>query len=256
MQADTVLQHSRMYGARPRADLAVTRFYTSHGVYKRLAKIHALETALREAFEGGMQDQGVVFIQNDAKGGVIPCAPNKISLSDVVSVKPSGILLPTEFNIVSATKLKQVLPDIENSIPRSCLNSKEFAEIGVDQALSLVDSISGTLIDDSSPGFDWNAMKGLISYLASKVNNRVLILAENGRQLSKAASGDRSGLSILGTAEMRSLVHSGVKDVPAIVLLGQEGGERLGWNSGPFWWPMLVTPAGSKACVFATKVAA
>jgi hypothetical protein len=28
MQQDTVLQHARMYGARPREDLAVTRFYT------------------------------------------------------------------------------------------------------------------------------------------------------------------------------------------------------------------------------------
>ena len=43
MQADTVLQHSRMYGARPKADLAVTRFYTSRGVYNRLSQIHRLE---------------------------------------------------------------------------------------------------------------------------------------------------------------------------------------------------------------------
>src|SRR5690606_28358046 len=39
MQADTVLQHSRMYGARDRRDLAVTRFYTSRPVYDRLRRI-------------------------------------------------------------------------------------------------------------------------------------------------------------------------------------------------------------------------
>ena len=59
MQADTVLQHSRMYGARPKDDLAVTRLYTSRGVYTRLSQIHALETALREAFESNVHGGGV-----------------------------------------------------------------------------------------------------------------------------------------------------------------------------------------------------
>lgn len=36
MQADTVPQHSRMYGNRNRRDFTVTRFYTSCAVYDRL----------------------------------------------------------------------------------------------------------------------------------------------------------------------------------------------------------------------------
>ena len=66
MQADTVLQHSRMYGSRPADDMAVTRFYTSLAVYDRLLKINSFENALREAFEKGAHDQGVVFIETDA----------------------------------------------------------------------------------------------------------------------------------------------------------------------------------------------
>src|SRR6201999_2356440 len=53
MQADTVLQHSRMYGSRDLRDLAVTRFYTSRGVYDRLYTINEFENALRNAFESG-----------------------------------------------------------------------------------------------------------------------------------------------------------------------------------------------------------
>ena len=37
MQQDTVLQHARMYGARPRPDLAVTRLYTTAKSLKSLA---------------------------------------------------------------------------------------------------------------------------------------------------------------------------------------------------------------------------
>ena len=67
MQADTVLQHSRMYGNRERRDLAVTRFYTSRAVYDRLYTINTLEgSPLRNAFETGAHDAGVVFIQSDA----------------------------------------------------------------------------------------------------------------------------------------------------------------------------------------------
>lgn len=57
-QADTVLQHSRMYGNRPRADIAVTRLYTSTAIYDRMYTINSFETALRRAFERGAHDQG------------------------------------------------------------------------------------------------------------------------------------------------------------------------------------------------------
>jgi hypothetical protein len=97
MQADTVLQHSRMYGNRDRRDLAVTRFYTSRDVYDRLYTINEFENTLRGAFESGAHEQGVVFIQADAANRVRPCAPNKVLVSNVVAVRPAGMYLPTGF---------------------------------------------------------------------------------------------------------------------------------------------------------------
>src|SRR6266851_4279761 len=52
-QQDTVLQHSRMYGARSTADLAVTRFYAPQHVYQVMKRIHEFDVALREAYESG-----------------------------------------------------------------------------------------------------------------------------------------------------------------------------------------------------------
>ncbi|WP_139253299.1 Z1 domain-containing protein [Burkholderia ubonensis] len=255
MQADTVLQHSRMYGARPKADLAVTRFYTSHDVYSRLVQIHSLETALRDAFEDGSHDQGVVFIQNDAKNGIIPCAPNKISLSNVVAVKANQILTPTGFDTLPNTGLRKLVKEAENLIPDECIDTQTFSEIDIDTASSILDIISNSLNYDSKPGFDWEAMNGLLRYYANKSNGKVLILMETGRQLDKQASGDRSGLSILGTAELRNLVKEPTRRAPAIVILKQDGGSELGWKGGPFLWPMLASPPQAKSCVFATKVA-
>jgi hypothetical protein len=87
-----------MYGARDRRDLAVTRFYTSSGVYERLQMIDQLENALREAFEKGAHDRGVAFIRSDDKKILVPCAPNKVALSDVVSLAPGGRLLPVDLH--------------------------------------------------------------------------------------------------------------------------------------------------------------
>jgi hypothetical protein len=255
MQADTVLQHSRMYGARPKADLAVTRFYTSRAVYTRLGQIHSLETALRSAFENGSHDSGVVFIQNDANGGVIPCAPNKISLSAVVAVKPCDILLPNNFDTISKRQLDRKIAEVEALMPENVIGARKFVEITLSDADKILTHIEATLVADDEFGFDWNAMRGLLKYYSEKSGGKVLLLAEDGRQLSKESS-DRSGISILGTADLRALVREGTRKNPAIVLLKQVGGKQLGWNAGPFWWPMLASPPQAKSCVFATKAAA
>ena len=105
MQADTVLQHSRMYGNRHRDDLAVTRLFTSRAVYDRLYTINSFENALRKAIESGSHDKGVVFIQTDATRRVRPCAPNKVLLSNVVTVSPDIMLLPSDFQTAGGTRM-------------------------------------------------------------------------------------------------------------------------------------------------------
>jgi hypothetical protein len=218
--------------------------------------IHRLETALREAFESGAHDAGVVFIQNDPLGRIVPCSPSKISLSDVVAVRPNEMLLPTDFDTIAQGKLRKAIPSIDELIPKGCIGAKKFVAITLDDGLAILDAINRTLVFDGVPEFDWNAMKGLLQYYAQKSGNRVLLLAEEGRRLTKAGSGDRSGISILGTAELRSIVREPTRSAPAIVLLKQVGGSELGWNAGPFWWPMLASPPQAISCVFATKVAA
>lgn len=255
MQADTVLQHSRMYGARSPADLSVTRFYTSRAVYTRLAHIHALETTLREAFESGAHDGGVVFIQSDPKQGFVPCAPSKVTLSDVVSIRPADALLPTGFDTVAATKLAKFMGKIDPLVPRACNSTGQFADISLDEAIRLIEAIEPTLELGDDNGFEWAAMKGLLRYYSERSNGRVCLLAEEGRELDRKKSGDRSGISILGTETLRNLARDPSRKAPAIILLKQVGGPELHWKAGPFWWPMLVSSAQATSCVFATKVA-
>ncbi len=99
-QQDTVLQHSRMYGARSTADLAVTRFYAPQHVYQVMKRIHEFDAALREAFESGAHEGGVYFIQKDPSNRLIPCSPNKLLFSDVVSIRPGRRLVLSGFQTV------------------------------------------------------------------------------------------------------------------------------------------------------------
>lgn len=256
MQADTVLQHSRMYGNRDRRDLAVTRFYTSHEVYGRLYTINEFENTLRSAFESGAHERGVVFIQADAANRVRPCAPNKVLLSNVVAVRPNGLYLPTGFQIRTARELAVAERELNGLILTGTRDKQKFVEIDRGTALHIIAIVEKTM-DFSDGEFDWDAMRGLLDYYSDVRDGgegRVLLLAETGRKLSREKSGDKSGLSILGGGTIRTLVLDPLRSKPALILLQQEGTRELGWSGQRFWWPILAAPGTVEPCIFATKV--
>ncbi len=254
MQSDTVLQHSRMYGNRHPDDLAVTRFFTSQAVFDRLYAINDFEKALRNAFESGAHGQGVVFIQNDANGRIRPCAPNKVLLSDIVTVSRDTLLLPSDFQTIGGKRMAKLQGKIEDLIRPEWRDTGEFVPVGRDVAHEILDAIKGTL-DFDTVEFEWDAMHGMIDYYAQTCDGEVLLLAATGRELTRTGSGDKSGRSILGPA-MRTRVVDVPRSKPALILLQQKGGRERGWTAHSFWWPILAAPTSAEPCVFATKTTA
>ena len=157
MQADTVLQHSRMYGARDRRDLAVTRFYTSRPVYDRLRRIDEFEIALREAFEKGAHERGVAFICRDESNAVVPCAPNKVMLSDVVAVRPGGRLLPVGFQSRAKTHILPMIEEIDRVVRPEWRNSERPVRISIAETQNLINLIEPTL-DIAATEWDWEGI--------------------------------------------------------------------------------------------------
>lgn len=254
MQADTVLQHSRMYGNRNRRDLAVTRFYTSRGVYDRLYMINQFENTLRNAFLNGAHDQGVVFIQSDASRRIRPCAPNKVLLSDVVAVSENSMLLPTDFQTRGGNAMAAIQQRLDKLIREEWRDSSKFVEVDQKTALAIIEAISQSMEFDNVE-FEWDAMRSVIDYYSTNGGDgKVLLLVETGRKLDRTKSGDKSGLSILGTAT-RAKVAGTKRDKPTLILLQQEGGRDRGWSAHHFWWPILAVPTDAEPCIFATKVA-
>ena len=254
MQSDTVLQHSRMFGNRHRDDLAVTRLHTSRSVFDRLYAINDFERTLRNAFESGAHDQGVVFIRNDGSGRIRPCAPNKVLLSDVVTVSRDTLLLPTDFQARGGKRMASKQDQLEKLILPEWRDTGQFVSIDRDVVHQIIDAIEETMEFDSVK-FDWSAMRGVIDYYVKCPDGKVLLLAETGRELTRTGSGDKSGRSILG-AVLRSKVVGMPRFEPALVLLQQKGGRARGWTAHSFWWPILAAPTNAEPCVFATKAAA
>jgi len=165
--------------------------------------------------------------------------------------------LPTGFDTVSGKTMTKLQIDLQKLIPHEAIDKKIFLEIKRDFAFQILDLIQQTL-NIPTDDFEWDAMKGLLDYYADvrdPKDGKVLLLAETGRRLDRYASGDKSGLSILGTV-LRDLVTDTGRTKPALILLQQEGSKQLNWTGGQkFWWPILAAPSSVEPCVFATKVA-
>lgn len=118
MQQDTVLQHSRMFGYRKEL-LPVTRFYTTARIHSNMEKITEIDNTLREDIENGAQGSGVYFITKKDQekqygmGGIKPCSPDKIRISDILLLKSHRRVLPVGFSPVNKTTYQIINSKIE-----------------------------------------------------------------------------------------------------------------------------------------------
>jgi hypothetical protein len=259
MQQDTVLQHSRMYGARPREDLAITRLYTSIHNHECLRKIHEFDSALREAFESGAHDRGVAFIQTDSQRRIVPCAPSKVMMTEQVAIRPGRSLVPIGFQSRAKTHIAVAVKAIENLIPTAAIGTGNPQKIDLDRALKIVDLIEPTLDFESQSDyeFDWNGLRAAIEYFAmiaapKAERNNVWLLAEVERELSRFRPGGRVSNAPDTKQQARSIAMVAT-ELPALLLIGQKGRKEEGWGGHPFWWPIFFAPSKSVPVVFASE---
>jgi Z1 domain len=255
MQADTVLQHSRMYGARDRRDLAVTRFYTSRPVYDRLRRIDELEVALREAFEKGAHDRGVAFISRDESNSVVPCAPNKLMLSDVIAVRPGGRLLPVGFQSRAKTHIQTTIERIDGIIGAEWFNTERPHQVTISTVNSLIDLLEQSL-DITTIAWDWRGFRAAFEYFSktSPIKDDVgssWLLAVTDRSIIRIRDGGRFS-NAPDTKQQRDIGESYARTLPMLMMFRMDGSKENGWGGYPFWWPVLVAPHDAAPVVYAS----
>jgi Z1 domain/Recombinase/Recombinase zinc beta ribbon domain len=258
MQQDTVLQHARMYGARPRPDLAVTRFYTTPSNHAALRRIHQFDSALRDAFMKGAHDRGVAFILKDVTNRVTPCAPSKILMSEITSLRPGRAFLPVGFQTKARTSIAKIVEKIDRLVPVSGKNTQAPVKVTTEDVIALIDLIEGTLDDYEVDPFDWKAMRGAVEYYSriaapEKDRGKCWLLAETDREIVRVRTGGRFS-NAPHTKQQEAIVQQLGDRLPIIMLFRQNGEEAKGWRGAPFWWPVLFPPLRSAPAVFAESV--
>lgn len=264
-QQDTVLQHSRMYGFR-RADLAVTRFYTSKAIRYAMTQMEEFDASLRAAIDAG-GDQAVQFIRKAADGSVIPCSPNKILIATTQTLRPHKRILPIGFQTgykTGADGIGKIVASLDSDVESLCgFNSDAPVLVSVKTAFNLLAKIEPTMHfpEDDAPPFDWDGARAALAHLSQQhpkpaERGKVLLWAAKNRNAARFAS-ESSHATYIETPDSEKtegqMAQKFAINHPILFLLRQNGSEDKGWRGTPFYWPVIRAQAKTPTAIYTAE---
>ncbi|MBI2023420.1 hypothetical protein HYT01_02555 [Candidatus Giovannonibacteria bacterium] len=256
-QQDTVLQHSRMYGARSKEDLAVTRFYTTRGIYEIMRRIHEFDNALREAFLNGSHERGVYFIRKDANDKLVPCSPNKIMLSSITTLKSYKRLLPIGFQTGFKSNIKKYIEELDNEILglQAAVPDANHYIISIDQAVGLLEKIDKTFSEEKGTKWDIKAHKASLEHLSINSCDKTLTgkvyVIKSESDITRIRTGGRFS-DVPDSETTRAIAQKIAENIPVLILVHVKGDENQGWMGSSFWWPVIMAPGNTHTTIFAS----
>ena len=265
-QQDTVLQHSRMYGARSLKDMSVTRLYTSNRIYNALHTMHEFDTALRDAFENGIHngEDGVVFVERDERGEIKPCAPNKILITSTHTIRPHSRFLPVGFQTKPKSHIQNTILEIDNLLHKA--SNGNFSDpflLEIESANYLIEKINFTFEYDDKHGnkwLDWDyiTFKAILRRIQADIfsvelREKIYCYAQTNRNISREKNNGLAFSNAPDDYTDRMKARSVAKETACLILLKQKGLKENGWRDAEFWWPILITPSNSRRAVFASE---
>lgn len=253
-QQDTVLQHARMYGARDKKDMAVTRFYTTQFIYSILSKMNEIDNQLREWFVNNvndpLQDPSAVFIGYDKD--IKPCSDQKIKIANTMVLKKQTRIVPKGFQTGPKSSISKTVQKID-SIIKGCSTYKpnDFFEIDKNLASQIISLIRSTYIyDNEDLAWDTIDMIGAIEYTTKNTNGKLWCWQRVNRNISRFRSnGNFSDAPEDGRTDM-PLARAKATDKPVLMLFRENGKKEDGWRDTPFYWPSFLAQDNIKPVVF------
>jgi hypothetical protein len=264
-QQDTVLQHARMYGARSKEDMAVTRLYTTQRIYNAMKRMFEFDNELREAFERKVRnpeaDDSAIFICYDPNSGIRPCSPQRLLITETETLKAGKRVLPIGFQTKSNTDIFKIIEKIDFLIENSPNYKKdEIFILEKQKAIAIIELIASTYTYsrpiDNNEGLEWNH-EGLIGIIKRLSVNKESIkcLHRTNRNMSRLRE-DRVSFEDApddGNTDLK-WSREAADIVPTLILLKQNGNrENQGWRDAAFYWPVLVCPKNTVSSIYAYK---
>jgi len=265
-QQDTVLQHARMYGARSKEDMAVTRLYTTQRIYNAMKQMFEFDNELREAFERKVRnpeaDDSAVFICYDPASGIRPCSPQRLLITETETLKAGKRVLPIGFQTKSHTDISKTIEQIDFLIENSPNYQKDLVfELDKQTAIVIIELIATTYTYsrpiDNNEGLDWNyqGVIGIIKRLSGDLKN-IKCLHRTNRNMSRLREDKVSFVDAPddGNTDLK-WSRKAADVVPALMLFKENGKKEKGWRDAPFYWPVLVCPKNTTSSIYAYKQA-
>lgn len=267
-QQDTVLQHARMYGARSKEDMAVTRFHTTQRIYKILVRMNELDNQLREWFIEGKdkEEPNAIFVGFDKE--IKPCAMQKIKASNALTIKKQKTVYPIGFWTGSKTAINKTVEQIDKLITTAPDYAGDdgdaFFKMDRDRAFEILKKIESTYVYDKKfynedRKSDIRELMCGLQYCLDKSGGKVLVLHRTNRNLNRIReNGGFMDAPMDGRTDLKPSREVAI-DYPVLMLLRQNGkackdpisGDNIGWNNAPFYWPVLLTQENINPVMYA-----
>ena len=269
-QQDTVLQHARMYGARAKEDMAVTRLHTTDLIHKILVRMNELDNQLREWFIAGKDkaDVNAVFLGYDKN--IKPCAMQKIKASNALTLKPQIRMLPVGFWTGGKTATSKTLQKIDELIETAPgfahKDENGFFEMEKNRVVEILKLIESMYVFDDKPSInnldhknDVQEMLCALEYCTDISDGKVYVLQRTDREMGRIrANGGWIDAPDDGRTDTKPSREKAI-DAPVVMLIRQNGNKKIdeatgmnvGWNNTPFYWPVLMTQKNIDPVMFA-----
>jgi hypothetical protein len=228
-----------------------------------MLKIHEFDTALREAVERDGPEAGVYFIRKDDSGALAPCSPNKILVSEIVTLRRHRRLLPIGFQAGFKTNIGATVEEIDR-IVHAALDSRDPDKpmlVGLTVTAQLLRLIADTvLFENDDYKWDFEAHIAALKHLAGQCADEsrrgmAWLIARESRDLARFREGDRFSNAPDSYQEIK-LARSTAIDLPCLTLIRQDGRKEQGWNGAAFWWPIITPQKATATSIFASKTRA
>lgn len=260
-QADTVLQHHRMYGNRSKEDMTVTRLYTTYDLYQKMKWIDNMDHQLRNIFikaqEHPEDSIPLVPIQYSPDMGIRPCGMSRLKISDLEVLDSFKRITTFGFQTGSKTAISDTIDCIRNFICN--LDGYEGVKIPFlvkkEHACQILKDIRTTYIYDRyvdrNAGMDWHE-EDMIAALEAYTpeDGKVWLYYVNERNMSRVRqNGNFVDAPEDGNTDT-PIARKYASDRPFLMLFEQNGLASKGWRDTPFFWPNLRLPVNLKTCVY------
>lgn len=267
-QMDTVLQHARMYGAREKADMACTRFFTTDEIYDVLKTMNEFDEYLYQYLKANTDtvqtdDFTSIVIGYDKR--VKPTAQNKYTPANTKVLKPGQRILPIGFQTGDAQTIGNTIKKIDKLIA-SCEGFKDVTEdnpffmMDYATAAEIVKLASSALLygeeyENMERQWDQNEMLTALDHCTFDTDGLIYCLYRKNRNASRERDHSRQNKTRWidapddGRTDLPMSREKAV-DRPVLMLLRQNGDVAQGWRGTPFYWPLLLLPQNMQSGIF------